>query len=238
MTPLEENGRVWVYNTKLNDWSFLDPAKGSPYPTARSYHASASTEHPLSPINSLSGTPGSSAASEFAGNPPREKEDHTESPLGTAGSGSDDHGTIFIPGGCPTTGRVADVWAFHIAFRRWSQYPDAPDPPRRGPSLTLAQDSLCRFAGFDGEKELGGSIQQRRLTRCTFDDKGGKGELAVAPLTGQWESIEPPEEMLSPGNRSVAGLHCVTTGQGRYYLVLLLGERDPSASGHDAAGKF
>ena len=41
-----------------------------------------------------------------------------------------------------------------------------------------------------------------------------------------------------PGNRSVAGLQAITTGMGREYLVLLLGERDPSNDGHNAAGKF
>ena len=65
----------------------------------------------------------------------------------------------------------------------------------------------------------------------------GKGELAVAPRTGKWESIE-MDGANNPGNRSVAGLEAVTTGQGRNYLLLFLGERDPSSSGHDAAGRF
>ena len=234
MKPLEENGRVWVYDTKMNQWSHLDPAKGSPYPAARSYHASTSTEHPVSTFQerAVEDPPPFDAAQE------QTKSDQTMNPLGTTASGFDDHGTIFIHGGCPAAGRVSDVWAFDIASRLWSQFPDVPGPPRGGPSLTFSQEQLYRFGGFDGEKELGGPIQLLRLAKPTSNNKGGKGELTVAPLNGQWESVEPPIGTPIPGDRSVAGLQPVTTGQGRCYLLLFLGERDPSSSGHEAAGKF
>ncbi|KAL9639849.1 MAG: hypothetical protein Q9164_000669 [Protoblastenia rupestris] len=215
MQPLEENGRVWVFDTRLNQWSFLEPAKGSPFPAARSYHSSASTVHPLGAPN-----------------------DKTEDALGTALSGFDDHGTIFIHGGCRASERVADVWGFDIASRMWTQYADAPGAPRGGPCLIFTQDRLYRFGGFDGQQELGGSIDTLHFIVSTFNDKGGKGELTVTPRTGQWESITPPEGTMAPGARSVAGLQAVTTGQGRNYLLLFLGERSSSSSGHDAAGKF
>jgi len=215
MTPLNENGRVWVFDTRLNQWSALDPAPGSPFPAPRSYHASASTSHPFSS--------------------PR---DYPERPTGLENSGFDDHGTIFIHGGCPASGRVADVWGFDIASRIWSQYADAPGPARGGPCLTFTQERLYRFGGFDGQKELGGPIQFLHFRVSTFDDASGKGEMLVAPRTGVWETVEPPEGTLEPGNRSVAGLLPVTTGQGRNYLLLFLGEKDPSSSGHDAAGRF
>ena len=234
MKPLEENGRVWVFDTTMNQWSYLDPAKGSPYPAARSYHASTSTEHPVSTFQekAVPDPPPFNAAQE------QTKKDQTVDPSGTTASGFDDHGTIFIHGGCLALGRVADVWAFDIVSRVWSQFPDAPGPARGGHSLTTSRERLYLSGGFDGEKELGGAIHFLRLTKSTFDDKGGKGELGVSPLTGQWESIEPPADTQMPGNRSVAGLQPVTTGQGRHYLLLFLGERDPSSSGHEAAGKF
>ena len=236
--PLEEKGRVYVYDTKLNTWNSLDPASGSPYPEARSYHAAASTIHPLNSSISPSGPPADSVASVYSEGSHNKPQDHTESPLGSAASGLDDHGTIFIHGGCLVEGRVADVWAFDIASRTWSQFPDAPGPSRGGPCLTLTRNRLYRYGGFDGQQELGGPIQSLRLTRYTFDDKGGKGELAVAPLTGNWESVEAQTDTPIPGNRSVAGFQPVTTGQGRQYLLLILGERDPSSSGHEAAGQF
>lgn len=234
MKPLEENGRVWVFDTKTNQWSHLDPAKGSPYPAARSYHASTSTEHPLSIFQEKT-VP---EPAPFDAAQVQIEKDQTANPLGSTASGFDDHGTVFIHGGCPASGRVADVWAFDIASRVWSQFPDAPGATRGGPSLTVSQGRLYRFGGFDGQKELGGSIQFLRLTNSTRDNRDGKGEPAAAPLTGQWESLEPPAETPMPGDRSVAGLHPITTGQGRHYLLLFLGERDPSSSGHEAAGKF
>lgn len=41
-----------------------------------------------------------------------------------------------------------------------------------------------------------------------------------------------------PANRSLAALQGITTGLGRDYLLLALGEADPSSSGHAGAGQF
>ena len=214
MAALEEKGRVWVFDTSMNQWSFLDPMQNTPYPASRSYHASTSTVHPLSgPIDPNAET------------------------ISASISGFDDHGTVFIHGGCTASGRNADVWGFDVAARTWSQYPNAPGPTRAGTALCFAQDRLYRFGGFDGHKELGG-LQCLHFVVATHDDKAGKGELAVTPKTGQWETVEAPDGTPSPGDRSVAGLHPVTTGQGRHYLLLFLGEKFPSGSGYDGAGKF
>ena len=94
MQALEENGRVWVFDTKLNLWNFIDPMKGSPFPVARSYYSSTSTSHSASV-----------------------GKDQTEDPLGGIASGFDDHGTIFIHGGCPASGRTADLLGFDVAAR-------------------------------------------------------------------------------------------------------------------------
>ncbi|KAL2859369.1 kelch repeat protein [Aspergillus pseudodeflectus] len=39
MAPVEENGSLWVFDTKTTSWSQLSPAPGSPFPQGRSYHA-------------------------------------------------------------------------------------------------------------------------------------------------------------------------------------------------------
>lgn len=213
MTALEEKGRVWVFDTKTHRWSYIDPVKGSPYPEARSYHASVGNEHPLP-----------------------SKLDHTENPVGSPDE--ETHGTIFIHAGCLASGRVSDVWAFDIASRMWSPYPDAPGPSRGGTSLTFTQNRLYRYGGFDGKGELGGQIDYLDLLVATFDDQSGKGELALSPRTGKWETVTFAADGPAPGNRSVAGLEPVNTGQGRMFLLLFLGERNPSSSGHEAAGKF
>ena len=213
MKPLQENGRVWVYDTMSKHWSFLDPMDGSSFPAPRSYHAAAATEHPIPSLESKA-----------------------EVPLGP--TEPDAHGTIFVHGGCPESGREADVWAFDIASSVWRQVPPAPGPPRGGASLCFTQDRLYRYGGFDGEIELGGKIDYLDIIISTHDDHSGTGEVAVSPLNDHWKTVEVPEDGTAPGNRSVAGLEAITTGQGRNYLILILGEAKPSSGGHDVAGEY
>ncbi|KAL8655123.1 MAG: hypothetical protein Q9210_001070 [Variospora velana] len=213
MEALEENGAVWEYDIKLNQWSRLAPVKGSSYPEARSYHCSTSTVHPLP-----------------------SHEDRTEAAHGNMDPEA--HGTVFVHGGCTTSGRLNDVWGLDVAARTWSPFPDASGVPRGGASLTFLQSRLYRFGGFDGKAEIGEQIDYLDVVTTTFDDQGGKEQLAVVSATGIWETVSPDSGLPMPGNRSVAGLHPVTTGQGRNYLVLVLGERDPSSSGHEGAGQF
>ena len=211
MKPLEENGRIWEFDTKIYKWSYIDPVEGSPYPEARSYHASTADECPLpskqhSSVN-LNGSPGLAR-----------------------------HGTIFIHGGCPAKGRLGDVWAFDVASKSWSRLPDAPGAPRGGASLTFAQNRLFRFGGFDGESELGGQIDYLDIGLADFDEQNGKGQ--IFGFSGQWEAVMFGKDIATPGNRSVAGMHAITTGAGRNFLLLFFGERDPSLNGHEEAGKF
>lgn len=221
MKPLEEKGRVWVFDTRKSRWSHLDPMPDTPFPEPRSYHASTSTEHPLP--DPRDGTVRPIVPDEEV-NPPETTEGH---------------GTVFVHGGCTASGgRVSEVWAFDVAARTWTRFPDAPGPGRGGPCFAFAQDRIWVYGGFDGDKELGGQVDYLDLTVAKFDDQGGVGELCVSPQSGVWNSIETTEGMPSPGPRSVAGFQQVTTGQGRSYLVLLFGEGAPSSSGHEGAGGF
>ena len=213
MKPLAERGRVWCFDTMSSGWSFLDPVHGSPYPAARSYHAAAATEHPLP-----------------------SRDDHTSNPVGSPNL--DAHGTIFVHGGCPASGRMSDIWAFDVAACTWSQFPDAPGSPRGGPCLSYLHNRLYRFGGFDGKNELGGQIDFLDIVPHTLNDKTGSSELCMSPRTGKWETVSYPHDARAPGNRSVAGFQPITTGQGRNYLLLFLGDRDSSSKGHEGAGKF
>lgn len=211
MSALAENGRVWVYDTTTHTWTYLDPV-GSPYPEPRSYHASTASAHPL-----------------------QTSHDDRDSRFDPKPVDTEPHGTLFVSGGCLSQGRALDVWGFDIASRTWSRYPDPPGPARGGQCLTHFRDCLYRFGGFDGKNELGGQVDH--LDVSSISERSGKGQLPVATHSGQWESVTIPMGT-GPGNRSVAGLQAITTGQGRNYLLLLLGERDASASGHDGAGQF
>ncbi|KZF22874.1 galactose oxidase [Xylona heveae TC161] len=214
MKALEEKGRVWVFDTSTSRWSKLDPVQDSPYPEARSYHASVANEHPV---------PSKSQGNTYA----RGEE-----------IAASDHGTLFVHAGCTASGRLSDLWAFDVASRTWTKFPDAPGPERGGPSLAFAHNKLFRFGGYDGKSEIGGQIDYLHIVRATFNDKGGTGEMCLSSTSDHWETISFDADLELPGNRSVAGLQPVTTGQGRNYLLLMFGERDPSSQGHAGAGKF
>ncbi|KAL8715133.1 MAG: hypothetical protein Q9220_001090 [cf. Caloplaca sp. 1 TL-2023] len=213
MEALEEDGAVWEYDTKFDHWSRLTPMKGSPRPPARSYHATASTTHPT-----------------------LKKQNHTQA--------TDDvpdpeaQGTVFIHAGCTASGRLNDLWAFDVVARTWSLLPDAPGQARGGAALIFTRDRLYRFGGFDGKVELGGQIDYVDIITTTFNDQGGSGQMAMVSANGKWNSIMASPGSVMPGNRSVAGLQPVTTGQGRNYMILFLGERDASSTGHKDAGQF
>merc|ERR1711964_607608 len=77
----------------------------------------------------------------------------------------------------------------------------------------------------------GGKVDILELGLDTFSSTGASDDAAIV-AKGKWETLNFEEESMNfPGNRSVAGLQAITTGMGREYLVLLLGEKDPSKMG-------
>ncbi|PQE07271.1 kelch domain-containing protein [Rutstroemia sp. NJR-2017a BVV2] len=228
MKPLEENGRVWIYDTRTDHWSFIDPLDGTPFPAARSYHSSVAIEKPEPP--SMKGIKYDQATEEPRIGKIAENAKTDESQGG--------HGTLFIHAGCPNSGRTNDLWALDVNSKTWREFPSAPGNPRGGASIAISKQRIYRYGGFNGESEEGGYLDILELGLDTFNDKGGSGELGVTPK-GEWERLDFKEESMEfPGNRSVAGMHTISTGMGREYLVLLLGEKDPSSQGHEGAGKF
>jgi hypothetical protein len=227
MKPLEENGRIWVYNTRTDTWSYLDPMPGTPYPAARSYHSSVAIEQPAAPsktvkVDQALEEPRPGTIAEAA---------QTDEERGG-------HGTFFVHAGCPASGRTNDLWGFDVRSQTWKEFPTAPGNPRGGPSIVVSKQRIFRYGGFNGEAEEGGYLDFLELGLDTFDDKGGSFDSAVV-AKGTWHTLNFVEEnMECPGNRSVAGLQRISTGMGREYLILIMGERDPSSKGHDVAGKF
>jgi len=228
MKPLIENGRVWIYDTRSDAWTYLDPMPGTPFPEARSYHSSVAIEKPQPP----------NMKSVAVDNATEEPKAGTIAEGAQTDEGKGGHGTLFIHAGCPVSGRTGDLWGFDVASRTWKEFPTAPGKPRGGTSITISKQRIYRYGGFNGTGEEGGKIDILELALETFNDKGGSGELGIA-AKGTWETLDFEEESMKfPGPRSVAGFQTITTGMGREYLILLLGERDPSSQGHDGAGKF
>ncbi|GAW21462.1 hypothetical protein ANO14919_109810 [Xylariales sp. No.14919] len=214
-STLDENGRVWIFETKTHTWAYLDPHHSSPIPPARSYHSATATEKPrdfaLKPLRlrrSSTWKEWAEGDSAEVGIPQRpipgtiaEKSTDDEA----AGAG---FGTFIIHAGCLADGtRGSDVWAFDVHARTWKQLPDAPGPARGGTALAIAKSRLYRFGGFDGTSELGGQLDVLHLGLDSFDDQTSRGEIGVFPR-GSWESILAPSSSLpeSDAAAETAGL--------------------------------
>ncbi|KXH49640.1 kelch domain-containing protein [Colletotrichum nymphaeae SA-01] len=264
MTPLEEAGRVWVFDTRTNSWSFLDPVPPAPgvtnlpMPSPRSYHSAAATDRPrdFAPKHARGKQTWRAWAqgdSADVGIPQAPIVGHAAT--NATDEEDDGYGTFFVHAGCLANGeRTNDLWAFDVRSRVWSQLPSAPGPARGGAAITVSKSRLFRFGGYDGKGEIGGQLDFIHLEMDTFDDGVSKGEIAVHGRGG-WQSIaqgagatpsagagagEQEIHLVPgqtwPGHRSVAGLEAVTVGAGREYLLLIMGEREPSADGHAGAG--
>lgn len=228
MKPLEENGRVWVYDTRFDAWSHLDPIPGQPFPAARSYHSSVAIDKPQ-PAN-MKGVKVDNAREL-----PRPG---TIANLAQTAEEKGGYGTFFVHAGCPNSGRTNDFWAFDVRSKVWKEFPPAPGNPRGGTALTVSKQRVFRYGGFNGETEEGGKLDILELGLETFNDTSALPEAGIT-TKGGWSTLDFTEEdMKFPGNRSVAGFQTINTGMGREYLALFLGERDPSDRGHDGAGKF
>lgn len=129
-------------------------------------------------------------------------------------------GQIFVHAGCPSQGRLSDLWAFDLAHKTWTELPSAPAPARGGASIAFVQGKIYRMNGFDGKTEQGGALDIFDLASRSW-----------TTLNYKADQIEGPEA------RSVATLLPVVVG-GKAYLVTLFGERDPSSLGHAGAGKM
>lgn len=133
---------------------------------------------------------------------------------------SDGGDIIYLHAGCPEKGRLSDLWSFHVSSRSWSRLASAPDPPRGGTSIAFSEGLVYRMNGFDGNTELGGSVD------------------IYSPDANAWTTHSYAADGRSgPGPRSVGALVSCNIG-GRPSLVTLFGERDPSALGHQGAGKM
>lgn len=206
-----ENGRIWVYGTLTNSWTFLDPSSDV-YPSHRSGHAAASSELP-GPKDVIYRERAPQKPADPAKVVPEPAEDDT-------------WGTIFVVGGKDTaTGELLnDALAFDIRSRTWSNIPSPPGQPREGASIALAGSRLYRFGGKGVETFTSGSLESVDVSPVWKHAEGG-----TTPLTSGWEWEElPHSDSEAPQARSGTGLATVTTGQGRHYLLAVGGEGEAS----------
>lgn len=213
--PLDEGGRVWVFDTRTQLWSYLDPAPAAAgadivVPAPRSYHAAVATPKPDAFDPRPRRRPDSWAdwalgrdVDEELGTPQRPvvgvlAERATD-------ADSDGYGTLIIHGGCVAAadgadgnGRASDVWAFDVRSRVWQRLPDAPGPGRGGPALAMGRSRLYRFGGFDGSSQLGGRLDFLELGVDVFDDQVSRGEAVLCARGGGWQSLVQGVEAKTP----------------------------------------
>ncbi|CAI5965720.1 unnamed protein product [Closterium sp. NIES-64] len=158
---------------------------------------------------------------------------------------------IYIFGGCGTTGRFNDLWAYPVApshTNTWRQLPSPPPSsgcvPRGGPGLAVAGDAVWVLFGFSGEHELG-DVHRFDLGKETWEEVGFPA-AAGAETAGSGEATKGDEvegSAVKPIPRSVFGavtvsLPAVNESACKEYIVVYGGEVDPSDLGHLGAGKF
>lgn len=212
-----ENGRLWVYNTIRNAWTYLDPSPDSMNPRQRTRHSAASSDLP---------GPKTVTYQEKAPQAPADPSKVVPEP-----ADPDTWGTVFIVGGRDVAlgERAKDALAFDVRTRTWTDIPTPPGQPRDGASMTLVGDRLYRFGGKGVETYGSGATMSLDASHVWKHNEGG-----TTPLNSgwNWEELQHAEKASSaaaaPLARSHAGLVNVTTGQGRQYLLIVGGESENS----------
>ncbi|KAK3685717.1 hypothetical protein B0T22DRAFT_380909 [Podospora appendiculata] len=218
-TPLNEGGRVWVFDTRTNLWSFIDPAPVIPpgvsaLPAPRSHHAVVATDKPRDFNQAASAhtqSPGATTRAEAWREWARGDSDEVGIPqrpiVGSVAERATDldddgYGTLIIHGGRLAGGaRAADVWAFDVHSRAWQRLPDAPGGPRSDTTLALSKSRLYRFGGFGGPQagaeessDESGQLDFLELAVDRFDDEFSVGEVSITARRSGWQSLIPGKE--------------------------------------------
>lgn len=248
-TPLNEEGTVYVFDTTGKNWDVLHPNKDGctdGVPPPRNYASSSSTIHPLPFRKEESGkTMNDDLMTEEAKLRLLSRREG-ETLTATDEQQPEGYGTLFLHGGYDSDWNLlGDVWAFDVGSRIWSRWPDVPKSEVEAGegNICCVESRLWRCGdGF-------GKVAYLDLVRNDFDDMSGKGELGVSPKSGEWKihtfGVKPGYEELQsnvekkmggkpinaessfPARRKRAGFIPVTTGQGRDYLLLFMGEQGP-----------
>jgi hypothetical protein len=208
-----EKGRVWVYSTISNSWTYLDPSSDTPVPSHRTGHAAVSADLP-GPKDVI-----------FKERAPQQPADPAKAVPEPAEENS--WGTIFVLGGKDTeSGELLnDALAFDVRSRTWSNIPSPPGEAREGVSVALAGNRLYRFGGKGSQNPNPGAVEWLDVGPVWKHAEGG-----TTPLTSgwTWEEVSVSEGQV-PQARSHSEMTTVTTGQGRHYLLMVGGEDEGSA---------
>ncbi|KAF2852831.1 galactose oxidase [Plenodomus tracheiphilus IPT5] len=165
----DEKGRVWVYSSVSNTWSYLEPTSGTSFPGQRTGHASTSSDLP---------GPKTTTYREKAPQTPADPAQFVPEP-----AEADSWGTIFVLGGRDTATNelMYDALAFDVRTRTWTNIPSPPGSAQDGASLSLVGELLYRFGGKGGGSSGTASTQCLDVSHVWQHAEGG-----TTPLTTGW----------------------------------------------------
>ncbi|KAI5275345.1 galactose oxidase [Aureobasidium subglaciale] len=195
--PLEERGRVWVFDTDTNSWSSLDAAVGDA-PESRVWAAAAANSEPKAEHRRTD----ENVAPQYPLDPAK----MVPEPLSPS-----TYGTFVVYGGIVDNeaSPSSELWTFDIASRTWTQLP-SPPPPTGSPSITFHNNRLYAVSGTSThhiDLSFSGSS-------CTENPTTG-----LTPLS-PWSSLPPStSDLQNQTSSSSTSLLPITTGQGRNYLL-------------------
>ncbi|KAL2037081.1 hypothetical protein N7G274_010208 [Stereocaulon virgatum] len=215
--PVEEEGKVWIFDTNTLGWSYMKPSYDARVPGARYLHGAAASDRPL-PYTKVSNTIsyGEQIQSTIGKLP---------NLVGKGSSPQEPHGTLVICGGLSSPSlALNDTWMFNIISRTWTPLAPTPSTSPWPPSLALTHNRLYLISS---SSDLGSEIHYLPFTKETYRDARGEGEVGITNTSEEWSTLTFPTNPLTPGPRprKGAGLIPVTTGNGREYLLYFLGEK-------------
>ncbi|KAI9699536.1 MAG: hypothetical protein M1820_007167 [Bogoriella megaspora] len=226
--PLDEGGRVWMFNTKSRDWTWLEPNPASPKPPPRYSHAATLSPQPEPDLPP--------ADHDTAPHLPPDPEDVLPEPLVP-----DSRGTIIVCSGRSLAGTLLnDCWAFDIRSRTWSPLPPPQDDPAyacHSSSLALVGNRLYSCFGRTNQEDM---LHMRTLDlelNSPLSPPSSKEEASpnlsprsiLSAAASDWQDVSSKSPSTSPSPRSGASLLPVTTGQGRTYLLAIGGHSTSSS---------
>ncbi|THV89011.1 galactose oxidase [Aureobasidium pullulans] len=203
--PLEEKGRVWVFDTDTNSWSSIDAAVGD-VPKARVWAAATASAQPQPEHRRTD--------ENVAPQLPPDPEKMVPEPLKPS-----TYGTFVVYGGVTEKGQSSpnsELWTFDVTSRTWSQLPSPPAPSDSTsmPSITFHSNRLYAVSGSETH------YLDLSFDSTTYTDKPTQGPTTLSP----WSSLHPTTTSKTakhPASSSSTALIPITTGQGRNYLLHL-----------------
>ncbi|KAH0291926.1 galactose oxidase [Aureobasidium namibiae CBS 147.97] len=199
--PLEEKGKVWVFDTDTNSWSGLNAAVGD-VPKARVWAAATASVQPQPEHQRTD----ENVAPQLPPDPAK----MVPEPLSPS-----TYGTFVLYGGVcgESESTNSELWTFDIASRTWSQLPSpSTTTSSTNASIALHNNRLYLVS------EASTYYLDLSFSAPSYSTSRSIGPTALSP----WSTTPSPKTETKSPQPSSTSLLPITTGQGRNYLLHVL----------------